>query len=88
MGEEHGVSAGTPGERWLKPFVSLLGAAAVLLLMSFWADLVDRVSAPGEVRTISGLFASLLAIDLDQARQTVGNMGEVMAAVLGLALTV
>ena len=88
MGEEHGVSAGSPSKRWLKPFVSLLGAAAVLLLMSFWADLIDRVSAPGEVRTISGVFASLLAIDLDQARQTVGNMGEVMAAVLGLALTV
>jgi hypothetical protein len=88
MGEEQGASAGTPSKRWLKPFVSLLGTAAVLLLVSFWADLIDQVSAPGEVRTISGVFASLLAIDLDQARQTVGNMGEVMAAVLGLALTV
>ena len=88
MGEEQGASAGTPSKRWLKPFVSLLGTAAILLLLSFWADLIDQVSAPGEVRSIRGVFVSLLAIDLDQARQTVGNMGEVMAAVLGLALTV
>ena len=86
--EAQGATSSSPARRWLIPFASLLGVAGVLVLISFWADVFDRVAAAGEVNSIGGVFDSLLSIDLDQARQTVGNMGEVMAAVLGLALTV
>ena len=86
--EAQGFTPSGKSRRWLTPFLTLLGAASLLVIISFWADLFDAVASPGEVTTVSGIVDLLLSIDLEQARQTVGNMGEVMAAVLGLALTV
>ncbi len=74
--------------QWVIPFMMLLGIAAALLLISFWSDVLDPFRSSDEATTFVGALRSVLQMDLEQARQTVGNMGEVMAAVLGLALTV
>ena len=78
-----------PVATWSLPFLAILGIAALIFLASFWLDLITAAldDQPGEV-TASGLLHSVLYQDLEQARNTLGGLGEVMAAVLGLALTV
>lgn len=78
-----------PVATWSLPFLAILGIAALIFLSSFWLDLITAAldDQPGEV-TATGLVKSVLYQDLDQARNTLGGLGEVMAAVLGLALTV
>jgi len=58
--------------------------------VSFWLDVATSASraSSGQGVTVSRLFGSILDLDIDQARNTLGGLGEVMAAVLGLALTV
>ncbi|MCB9717373.1 MAG: DUF2254 domain-containing protein [Myxococcales bacterium] len=78
-----------PLATWSLPFLAILTIAILIFLSSFWLDVItaalddhnDEVSA-------KGLLHSVLYQDLDQARNTLGGLGEVMAAVLGLALTV
>lgn len=78
-----------PVATWSLPFLAILGCAALIFLASFWLDLITAAldEHPDEV-TAGGLVRSVLYQDLDQARNTLGGLGEVMAAVLGLALTV
>ncbi|MCA9705409.1 MAG: DUF2254 domain-containing protein [Myxococcales bacterium] len=78
-----------PVATWSLPFLAILAIAALIFLSSFWLDLFTAAisDAEGEV-TATGLLHSVLHQDLDQARNTLGGLGEVMAAVLGLALTV
>jgi Predicted membrane protein (DUF2254) len=78
-----------PMATWSLPFLAILGIAALIFISSFWLDLVTATldDHTGEI-TATGLIHSVLYQDLDQARNTLGGLGEVMAAVLGLALTV
>lgn len=78
-----------PVATWSVPFLTILGFAGLIFLASFWLDvLTAALDAQGEVVTVAGLWHSVLHQDLEQARNTLGGLGEVMAAVLGLALTV
>jgi hypothetical protein len=74
------------------PFLILLGVAVGAFLIAFWLDVltdaVDASRAGGERLSWRGLARSVFEQDLEQARNTLGGLGEVMAAVLGLALTV
>jgi hypothetical protein len=78
-----------PVATWSLPFLAILGCAALIFLASFWLDLITAAldEQPEEV-TVVGLLHSVLYQDIEQARNTLGGLGEVMAAVLGLALTV
>lgn len=74
---------------WSFPFLTILGIAALVYVISFWLDVLT-LPRGGVERTavVDGLVESILDPDIDQARNTLGGLGEVMAAVLGLALTV
>ena len=80
---------GLPVATWSLPFLAILGIAGLIFLSSFWLDLITAAldHHPEDV-TAAGLLHSVLYQDLEQARNTLGGLGEVMAAVLGLALTV
>jgi len=72
---------------WTKPFLMILALATLIFLVAFWLDVLT--SGPEQApSTLDGLSRSLLFQNVDQARNTLGGLGEVMAAVLGLALTV
>ncbi|MCH9680385.1 MAG: DUF2254 domain-containing protein [Deltaproteobacteria bacterium] len=78
-----------PVATWSLPFLAILGIAALIFLASFWLDvLTAALGNDGDRVTVGGLVRSILRQDLEQARNTLGGLGEVMAAVLGLALTV
>lgn len=79
-----------PSKAWSLPFLTILGIAAVVYLASFWLDIASASSHGHDARRVSvtGLIAAILDQDINQARNTLGGLGEVMAAVLGLALTV
>jgi hypothetical protein len=81
------TAASTRFSMWTVPFLALLAVVAVMVTLSFWADVIAG-AADGSPLTFSDVFDALAEEDLAQARQAVGGMGEVMAAVLGLALTV
>ncbi len=78
-----------PLATWSMPFVSLFAITAFVYLASFWLDVVATVSeqASDDV-SIAALTQSIFDQDVDDARNSVAGLGEVMAAVLGLALTV
>jgi len=76
----------TPVKTWSLPFLAILAIATTFYLTSFWLDVLTSPSSAGA--TVVELFASLLNQDVTHARNTLGGLGEVMAAVLGLALTV
>ena len=66
---------------WLRPFLVLFGTATALFLVSFFADRGDGEGA----RSLTEL---LLAPNTESAMNTLGNVAEVVAAVLGVAITV
>jgi hypothetical protein len=72
-----------PLRDWVTPF-ALIGSLAMLLFaLSILFDLWRSANFSwGDFR------GALLAVDADQAANTLGSLGEIMAAVLGLALTV
>ena len=76
-----------PLRTWGTPIFAILTVASVIFALSLWMDLVTAVK-PAEDPTFNQLVDSLIHQDMDQARNTLGGLGEVMAAVLGLALTV
>lgn len=83
-----GNRASVPYASWSLPFLLILFIAAVVYLASFWLDIfLAATDEPGGV-SLRGLLDSIVDQDLEQARNTLGGLGEVMAAVLGLALTV
>ncbi len=78
-----------PLRGWLVPFVVVGAAAGLFLALTIVFDAL--MPAPPDANdgfSLAGLWGSLFHPDLDQARNTLGSLGEVMAAVLGLALTV
>jgi len=78
-----------PYAAWSVPFLSILAIAALIFLVSFWLDVFTAATErQGGQISAAGLLDSLLNQDVNQARNTLGGLGEVMAAVLGLALTV
>lgn len=78
-----------PLATWSLPFLAILTIAALIFLSSFWLDVITAaLDEQGDEVSATGLVRSVLYQDLDQARNTLGGLGEVMAAVLGLALTV
>ncbi len=79
-----------PNKTWTLPFLTILGIAALVYLTSFWLDVVTKAmhSHDSQQVTVEGLVEAILDQDVEQARNTLGGLGEVMAAVLGLALTV
>jgi hypothetical protein len=83
-------SAGLPGAAWSLPVLTISGIASLIYLASFWLDLA---TASGRRQgddgvSILALIETVMDQDIEQARNTLGGLGEVMAAVLGLALTV
>jgi Predicted membrane protein (DUF2254) len=82
--------AGLPGATWSLPVLLISGIASLIYLASFWLDFatasVHRQGHDGV--NLPALFDTIFDQDIDQARNTLGGLGEVMAAVLGLALTV
>lgn len=80
--------AAAPLRTWSVPFLGIFAAAALVYLATFWTDQLRAASAPGQQLSLSELLRSLSDQDIEQARNTLGGLGEVMAAVLGLALTV
>jgi len=72
---------------WSFPFLVILGLAVATYLVSFWLDVLTT-SSDGRHATLRELVHAVLDQDVAQARHTLGGLGEVMAAVLGLALTV
>jgi hypothetical protein len=77
-----------PLQTWSLPFLSILGIAALVYLISFWLDVATFAADRTGGVSIVGMLESIIDQDIDQARNTLGGLGEVMAAVLGLALTV
>ncbi len=78
-----------PIATWSIPFLAILGLAALIFVASFWLDVITAaVNDQSDEITVLGLLHSILYQDIEQARNTLGGLGEVMAAVLGLALTV
>lgn len=67
---------------WSIPLIMIGAVVVCIYLMSFWLNVLSHTG--GEL----SLFDRLINQNLDQARSTVDGLGEVMAAVLGLALTV
>jgi hypothetical protein len=81
--------AAIPVATWSIPFLAILAVATVLYLLSFWLDMFTAAADhTGDVVTFRALYHSIMDQDVAQARNTLGGLGEVMAAVLGLALTV
>ena len=74
-----------PLRGWLVPFATVGAAAGLFFALSICVDLVAEA---GGQFSLAGLFRSLFAQSESQASNTLGSLGEVMAAVLGLALTV
>lgn len=75
-----------PLRTWSVPVLVILGLAAVIFVFAFWLNVV---TGDGDGTTSAGnLVHAILYQDVQQARNTLGGLGEVMAAVLGLALTV
>lgn len=73
-----------PIAAWTMPFFAILGLATIGYLTSFWLDVLWS----SQSLSLGAVWSTLLEQDVDQARNTLGGLGEVMAAVLGLALTV
>ena len=69
---------------WIGPIVVISGAAGFIFGLSTCLDLI----LGEESFTLAGLGQALLHGSSDQANNTLGGLGEIMAAVLGLALTV
>ncbi len=76
-----------PLRTWSVPVLAILGLAMVIFVLAFWLNVLTE--RPGDAHQDgSGLIQALLYQNVDQAQNTLGGLGEVMAAVLGLALTV
>ncbi len=88
-GELSSRGVGLPLATWSFPILAILLIAILVFLASFWLDVITAaLNAQDDAITATGLIHSILHQDLEQARNTLGGLGEVMAAVLGLALTV
>lgn len=72
-----------PLRRWLIPFVAIGSLAMAVFALSTLLDIWRSLSGDG-----NDFRVALLAVDAEQATNTLGSLGEIMAAVLGLALTV
>ncbi len=75
-----------PLRSWVIPFAVVGSVAGLFFALSICLDALG--SLDDKHFTLEGLRDSLFTRDIDQARNTLGSLGEVMAAVLGLALTV
>ena len=76
-----------PAPAWTVPFLAILGIAGFFYVVSLWLEVVETASSDAPV-TLRGVLEAFRQLDVEQARNTMGGLGEVMAAVLGLALTV
>ncbi len=76
-----------PGRAWSIPFLAVLGVASAIFIITIWLDILDSSNSARPL-TLRSLVSTFREQDLEQARNTMGGLGEVMAAVLGLALTV
>jgi hypothetical protein len=76
-----------PLRTWSVPVLAILGLAVVIFVVAFWLNILTDVPN-GKQASANGLVQAILYQDVEQARNTLGGLGEVMAAVLGLALTV
>lgn len=70
---------------WRRPVLALLGMAVGVYATTLWIDL--RLAAPPGGPADSA-WHQLTTLDEAQAQHALGGLGEMMAAVLGLALTV
>ncbi|MCA9694660.1 MAG: DUF2254 domain-containing protein [Myxococcales bacterium] len=76
-----------PFRAWGTPIIAILTLASIVFAVALWMDIVTADSQR-EDPAFHDLVYSLLHQDTEAARNTLGGLGEVMAAVLGLALTV
>jgi len=73
---------------WSIPVLAILGLAVIIFVVAFWLNILTNPPDSGNEVSANGLLQAILFQDVDQARNTLNGLGEVMAAVLGLALTV
>jgi hypothetical protein len=76
---------------WSLPVLMIAGLAIVIFVVAFYLNILTGLTTNPEGAndtSASGLLHAILHQDVEQARATLGGLGEVMAAVLGLALTV
>jgi len=73
---------------WSVPVLAISGLAISIFVLSFWLNVVTGLSDDTGDASWSALFNALLYQTPGQAQNTMSGLGEVMAAVLGLALTV
>jgi hypothetical protein len=76
-----------PAPAWTVPFLAVLAIAGLMYLVSLWLEILETAGSEHAV-TVAGIADAFRELDVEQARNTMGGLGEVMAAVLGLALTV
>jgi hypothetical protein len=72
---------------WSVPVLVISGLAILIFVLAFWLNLVTGLNGASD-GSWGGLVKVLLYQTRDQAQNTLSGLGEVMAAVLGLALTV
>jgi hypothetical protein len=72
---------------WSVPVLVISGLAIVIFTLAFWLNIVTGL-ADSDKSSWGGLMQALLYQTQSQAQNTLSGLGEVMAAVLGLALTV
>ncbi len=67
---------------WLLPVIVLGGAAVVIVVISMAVD------ASRQGTDLAGAFRGLLNVDVEMAWNNLGNLAQVVAAILGIAITV
>jgi hypothetical protein len=67
---------------WLLPVMALTGVTAVLFFAGYWLDFKFAGN------TKHGLFGTLLRYDLQTCQNAIANLAQVIAALLGIAITV
>ena len=72
---------------WSVPVLAISGLAILIFILSFWLNLATGLNGMAD-GSWGGLVYALLHQTQEQAQNTLSGLGEVMAAVLGLALTV
>lgn len=73
---------------WSVPVLVISGLAIFIFVLAFWLNIITGLTEDTGDRSWTALVHALLYQSASQAQNTLGGLGEVMAAVLGLALTV
>ena len=92
MLEQDAINCSKPSypawRNWLGPGLRILSFASILLAFSFWLDVYVISPKNCESTAFQSFPTIFFQQDVEQARNTLSGLGEVLAAILGLAITV